>query len=94
MFTVCIYKPINLDETGSAACVPRLRQSDQDMVARDWIQDFSAGYMQRDMHLLPKQGDRAPWINTQNYFADIELIRNSPVADEILEFLPALEAAE
>ena len=42
-------------------------QSDAGMPARPWIEDFSSGYMQRDMDQLPKQGDREPWINPQSY---------------------------
>ncbi len=59
-----------MDETGTAGqCTPRLRATDADMPARPWIDDFSSGYMQRVMHRFPKQGDREPWINPQNYAA-------------------------
>ena len=37
---------------------------------RPWIEGFSSGYMQRMMPMLPKQGDRAPWLNPQRYDAD------------------------
>jgi hypothetical protein len=56
------------------------------MPKRPWIQDFSAGYMQRVMHLLPKQGDHAPWQNTQNYAADKKMIRKAPLEDGALVF--------
>jgi len=51
-----------------------------------WIDDFSAGYMQRMMHLFPRQGDRDPWRNTQNYLLDKKLIRNAPLEDGTLTF--------
>ena len=57
----------HMDETGTRQVTPRLRESDRDMPARPWIDDFSSGYMQRVMHRFPKQGDREPWINPQNY---------------------------
>ena len=56
------------------------------MPARPWIDDFTPGYMQRMMHLFPKQGDRGPWQNTQNYIADKKMIRNAPLEDGALVF--------
>ena len=47
------------------------------------------------MHLLPKQGDRAPWTNTQNYLLDRKTILKEPVDDGVLEFSsPRAEGAE
>jgi hypothetical protein len=40
------------------------------MTPRPWIEDFSAGYMQRVMHLFPRQGDREPWTNSQRYLQE------------------------
>ncbi len=76
----------HMDETGTRQCTPRLRGSDRDMPARTWIKDFSSGYMQRKMHLLPKQGNHWPWTNTQDYALDKKLIRDADIADGILEF--------
>ena len=56
------------------------------MSLEDWVQDFSAGYMQRTMHLMPKQGSRDPWRNTQNYMFDKKLIREAPLEDGSLMF--------
>ena len=76
----------HMDATGSRECVPRLREEDQEMPAEDWIKDFSSGYIQRKIHLLPKQGDRPPWTNTQNYIADKKIIREGPIDDGVLQF--------
>ncbi len=76
----------HMDAHDASRCTPRLREEDQGMPKRPWIQDFSAGYMQRVMHLFPKQGDRAPWQNTQNYAADKKMIRNAPIEDGALIF--------
>ena len=76
----------HMDQINSVACVPEMRDCDKDMPALDWIRDFSSGYMQRNMHLLPKQGDRPPWINTQNYYSDLKQIRDSEIADGVLRF--------
>jgi hypothetical protein len=75
-----------MDETGTVQCTPRLRASDADMPERDWIENFSSGYMQRVMHLLPKQGDREPWINPQDYRRDRKMFKKSPIADGVMRF--------
>ena len=67
--------------------MPRLREQDKNMVERPWIDDFSAGYMQRLMHLFPKQGD-GPWANTQNYKMDKKMIRKEDLEDGVLLFGP------
>ena len=79
----------HMRDTGTDICVPRLRPSDHDMPARPWIDDFSANYMQRVMPMMPKQGDRAPWINTQSYSADRKLIAKAPVDDGVMQFTKA-----
>ena len=79
----------HMDETGTVQCTPRLRASDADMPERDWIENFSSGYMQRVMHLFPKQGDREPWINPQNYRRDKKMFKKSPVADGVMRFARA-----
>jgi monooxygenase len=76
----------HMDETGMRQCTPRLRDEDRDMPKRPWIEGFSAGYMQRVMHLLPRQGDHAPWLNTQDYRADRKMIRRAPLEDGALTF--------
>lgn len=81
----------HMDATGSHQCVPRLRDEDLEMPADDWIKNFSSGYIQRKMHLLPKQGDRPPWTNSQNYMADKKLIHDGPIDDGILQFSRATE---
>jgi cation diffusion facilitator CzcD-associated flavoprotein CzcO len=76
----------HMDETGTTQCTPRLRPGDASMPERPWIDDFSSGYMQRVMHLFPKQGDREPWVNPQNYNADRQLLRKAPIEDGVMRF--------
>ncbi|MEM7412006.1 MAG: NAD(P)/FAD-dependent oxidoreductase [Myxococcota bacterium] len=83
----------HMQETGTQVCVPRLRDEDQGMPEHPWIEGFSAGYMQREMHRFPKQSDRAPWRNTQNYTADKAMIRRAPLEDGALRFEKAAVAA-
>jgi len=75
-----------MDELGLRQVTPRLRAEDHGMKTRPWIADFSAGYMQRVLHRFPKQGDHAPWQNTQNFTADKKMIRGAPLEDGALTF--------
>ncbi len=79
----------HMEQSGTAQCTPRLRSSDRSMPERPWIDDFTSGYMQRVMHLFPRQGDREPWINPQNYGRDKKMFRRSPVDDGVMTFTNA-----
>ena len=70
-------------KSGTRQCTPRLRDEDRDMPRRPWIDDFSSGYMQRSMHLFPKQGDRDPWRHAQDHAVDKKLTR-APIEDGVL----------
>lgn len=83
----------HMDETNTRICVPRFRDEDREMPADDWIKDFSSGYIRRKMYLLPKQGDRPPWTNTQNYLADKKIIQEGPIDDGVLRFSNPVAAA-
>jgi len=75
-----------MDETGTRIVAARLRPEDGDMQPRPWIEGFTPGYMQRALHLFPKQGDREPWINPQNYRADKKMFRHGTLDDGALVF--------
>jgi monooxygenase len=76
----------HLDTRGLRQCTPRLRAHERDMPARRWIDAFSSGYMQRAMHLFPKQGAHEPWINPQNYRRDKQMMRYAALEDGVLIF--------
>ncbi|GAB3022204.1 flavin-containing monooxygenase [Mycobacterium bourgelatii] len=61
---------------------------DPDMEARPLL-DFSAGYVQRAVHLMPKQGNDAPWLMSSSYYDDVKLLRGAPVVDRNLRFSTA-----
>jgi monooxygenase len=93
----------HMDRIGARQVTPRLRPGDEAMTPRPWIADFSSGYMARGMDRMPMQGDRAPWINPQDYARDKIMIRKGPIEDDALVFAvpttaaaraPALQAAE
>ena len=77
----------HLKATGNHQFTPRISaELDQSMPKRLWIDDFSAGYMQRVMHLFPKQGDQGPWVNPQNFRKDRQMFRDEPLEDGALKF--------
>ena len=76
----------HMDATGTTQCTPRLRPEDEGMAEKSWIDNFSAGYMERVMDQFPKQGDHEPWINPQNYTRDKKLFRESPLDDGAMQF--------
>lgn len=78
----------HMDERGVTQVTPVLREEDKDMQLGPWIEDFSAGYMSRVMHLFPKQGNRDPWRNTQDYQLDKKIIRKAALEDGALQFGP------
>jgi cation diffusion facilitator CzcD-associated flavoprotein CzcO len=83
----------HLDRTRTTQVTPVLRDADRSMPARPWVDDFSAGYMRREMHRFPRQGDRAPWINPQDYKRDKRMIRHEAIADGVLVFSRASDVA-
>jgi monooxygenase len=55
-------------------------------VGEEPFMDFASGYVRRSLHLLPKQGDRAPWRLRQNYLRDVVTIRRGGIDDGTLRF--------
>ena len=76
----------HMRKKGVVQCTPRLREQDQNMKERPWIDGFSSGYMQRMMHRMPRQGDHEPWINPQNYRRDKKMFKHSPIDDGVMQF--------
>jgi cation diffusion facilitator CzcD-associated flavoprotein CzcO len=75
-----------MDDRGYSSAAPTLRPGSVEPV--DFV-DFSSGYVQRSIHLFPKQGSRPPWRLYQNYVRDRKLIRKAPLEDGVLEFVSA-----
>ena len=75
---------INLmDKKGVDCCAPI---NDQSAYGDDDLIDFTSGYVQRGLHLMPKQGNKAPWKNYQNYLKDIFAVRLFSIKDLNLNF--------
>jgi monooxygenase len=63
----------------------RPEPADPDMPTRPLL-NFAAGYIQRAIGELPRQGDRAPWLTSMSYAGDVKLLRRLPVQDPELHF--------
>jgi hypothetical protein len=60
-------------------------KSDPSVEEAPWL-DFSSGYVQRALDILPKQGKTKPWKLDQNYALDILTLRYSKVDDGTMQF--------
>ena len=84
----------HMDAHGYRMCVPRHDPS----MPEEPFMDFTSGYVQRSLHLFPKQGSEWPWRLRQNYPMDILQIRHGSLEDSAMEFsrggLDALQARE
>jgi monooxygenase len=72
-------------------------------MVEDNIFDFSSGYIQRSLDIMPRNAPALPWRLNQDYVHDRKAMRSAPVEDGILQFAKAnrverrdevLEAAE
>jgi monooxygenase len=73
----------HMDQHGYAAVRPRLPSPD--MPTRPLL-DFGAGYVQRALKLLPRQGTSGPWVMAMDPNHDAQVLRHGPVADPCLVF--------
>ena len=75
---------INLmDKKGVKCCEPI---DDKSAHGDDQLIDFTSGYFQRGLNQMPKQGNKAPWKNYQNYLKDIFAVRLFSIKDSNLNF--------
>ena len=77
-----------MDEKGADTVTPRLRAEDADMAPRPFVdpENFNAGYLMRGMHLMPRQGDREPWVFRQDYAIEKDTIPGADLDDGTLVY--------
>jgi monooxygenase len=75
-----------LKSSGMRQVVATLRPEDEGMEPRPFITDFNAGYIHRFADNLAKQGDKLPWLNTQNYTQEIRTVGRASLDDGVLVF--------
>ena len=73
----------HMKETGARKVVPALRPEDHNMPLLSWIdpENFNPNYLMRDMHLLPKRGDKPEWQHSQDYWAEKDQFAAIDLAD-------------
>lgn len=78
----------HMDARGAATVTPALRPQDRNMTLRPWVDpgNFNPGYLTRGLHLLPKQGDRPPWLHTQDYWSEKDELPRADLADGTLVY--------
>jgi monooxygenase len=72
-----------MDEHGWNACCPTLPPGG--LTTRPLL-DFGAGYVQRSIASLPRQGSASPWLTSMDYYGDVKLLKRAPVQDGNLRF--------
>ena len=80
----------HMTRTGMRQATPVRKPGDEG--DEDWL-DFSSGYVQRSVHLFPKQGAKAPWKQHQNYALDLMALRFGKVDDGAMVFTNPMTAA-
>jgi cation diffusion facilitator CzcD-associated flavoprotein CzcO len=76
----------HMDAVGARQCTPTLSEEDRKLPLKPYIMNFSSGYIQRVLEELPKQVDRPPWSNPQDYVRDRKMFREGPIDDGALAF--------
>jgi hypothetical protein len=77
-----------MDERGATMVVPQLRPDEADMALLPWVdpENFNPGYLMRGLHLLPRQGDRQPWIHNQDYWTEKDELPAADLEDGALVY--------
>jgi len=77
-----------MDSIDASVVIAQLRPEDQNMQIKPWIEadNFNPGYLQRSMHLMPRQGDHEPWIFTQDYWYEKNAIPAADLEDGALRY--------
>ena len=90
----------HMDRVGADVAVPVL--PNEHGLEEDNIFDFSSGYIQRALHIMPKNAPVLPWRLNQDYLHDRKDMRGAPIEDGVMSFrkarahaaMTALEPAE
>lgn len=86
MYLMRIFR--HMEELDARVVMPQLRPEDQAMKLKPWVdpENFNPGYLMRSLHLMPKQGDQAPWVFTQDYWQEKEDFPAADLDDGALRF--------
>jgi cation diffusion facilitator CzcD-associated flavoprotein CzcO len=78
----------HMDKLDVETVVPELGPAERDMALLPWVdpENFNPGYIQRGVHLLPKQGTRDPWLHRQDYWTEKDQLPLVDLDDGALRF--------
>ncbi|HET6537236.1 MAG TPA: NAD(P)/FAD-dependent oxidoreductase [Sphingopyxis sp.] len=82
----------HMQATGADVATPVL--ANPETLEEDNIFDFSSGYIQRSMHIMPKSAVNMPWRLSQHYVQDRIDMKESPIEDGWLTFSKAPAASD
>ncbi|SNS80723.1 Predicted flavoprotein CzcO associated with the cation diffusion facilitator CzcD [Sphingopyxis indica] len=74
----------HMRDTRTEVATPLL--ADPSSLTEENIFDFSSGYIQRALHIMPKSAVDLPWRLSQNYVQDRIDMKSGPVDDGVLRF--------
>jgi monooxygenase len=72
-----------MEEHDYDSCMPH---NDDPTLTTLPLLDFAAGYVQRSVHLFPRQGSRHPWSVAMSYAQDVRNLREAAIEDPALRF--------
>lgn len=78
----------HMDATGVKRVVPHLRESEKDMPLGNWMDpdNFNPNYLMRDIHLMPKSGNKRDWQHTQDYWHEKDEFPLIDLSDELFVY--------
>jgi cation diffusion facilitator CzcD-associated flavoprotein CzcO len=78
----------HMQDKGASVVVPQLRPEDAGMALKPWVdpENFNPGYLMRGLHLLPQQGERMPWLHTQDYWSEKDELPQADLDDGALQY--------
>lgn len=81
----------HMDETGTRTVTP---VAPEGMESQPWITIFNPGYINRVLDQMPKQGDREPWLNLQDYKRDRKVLPTKDLEGDGLVFGDRVEVEQ
>lgn len=81
----------HMDAKGLAVATPRAPEGTADL-DDTVLGSLGSGYVQRARDILPRQGRELPWRVLNHYGKDIQMLRDQPIDDGLLEFKAAQAA--
>ena len=78
----------HMKATGAKKVVTALRPEDHNMPLLSWIdpENFNPNYLMRDIHRLPRRGDKAEWQHSQDYWTEKDQFSAIDLDDKALVY--------